>query len=81
MAKRITLTDAEYDILLQELGSLGGYHWNDDRIHADDCGSKVLGVVELKTEDVAQEEDLSDYVVSPECRADPHSLDQFQLQR
>ncbi len=43
---RITLTDEQYQLLLRELTSLYGYHWNDDHIHADDCGSKVLDIIE-----------------------------------
>jgi hypothetical protein len=29
-----------------------GYHWNDDHIHADDCGSVSLGIIEACTEDI-----------------------------
>lgn len=42
----ITLTREEYDILCRELSSLEGYHWNDDHIHANDCGSKILSTIE-----------------------------------
>lgn len=44
----ISLTDKEYDQLTRELGSLYSYQWNSDFCHADDCGSKVLGVIEDK---------------------------------
>jgi len=48
MNKRIiTLTEEEYQQLLSELQSLYNYHWNDDFIHANDCGSKVLGIIEI----------------------------------
>lgn len=59
MAKQITLilTDEEYEILVEELRSLFHYHWLDDHIHADDCGSKVLGVVESRAEDLEEESD------------------------
>jgi hypothetical protein len=44
--KTITLSDENYKQLINELHSLFSYHWNDDRIHADDCGSKVLPYIE-----------------------------------
>jgi len=48
--KKIILTDKEYDILIEELQSLWSYHWNSERISADDCESKVLSIiVELRT--------------------------------
>jgi hypothetical protein len=50
--KQITLTDEQYEKLLEELHSLHSYHWNDDHIHADECGSKVLVDIELNTIDV-----------------------------
>ena len=50
--KNLILTDEEYDMLVNELSSLSGYHWNDDRIHADDCGSKILDVIASKVEDI-----------------------------
>lgn len=49
--KIITLTDEQYEILCSELSSLSSYHWNDDHIHADDCGSKILPIIELATKD------------------------------
>ena len=52
MAKKIILTDEEYDILTGELGSLWSYHWNDDSMHADDCGSDILWIIESKVEDI-----------------------------
>ena len=52
MPKRITLSDEDYEILLNELHSLYGYHWNDDKHHARDCGSKVVDVIEACTETV-----------------------------
>lgn len=42
----IKLTKEQYEILCQELRSLYGYHWNDRTIHSDDCGSKILDVIE-----------------------------------
>lgn len=44
--KKIILTDEEYVILIDELQSLWNYHWNDDAIHADNCGSKILGIID-----------------------------------
>ena len=44
----ITLTKEEVDILLDELNSLYSYHWNDDHIHARDCGSKILETIEVQ---------------------------------
>lgn len=41
----ITLTNAQYEQLLSELHSLFGYHWNDQKIHANDCGSKVVDII------------------------------------
>jgi len=49
--KQIILTDEEYVILIDELQSLWSYHWNDDKIHADDCGSKILGIIEDQAEE------------------------------
>ncbi len=46
--KTITLTQEEYDALIDELQSLYGYHWNDQGIHADDCGSKILPIIEAQ---------------------------------
>ncbi len=46
--KQIILTDEEYDQLIIELQSLCGYHWNDDNVHADNCGSKILHIIESK---------------------------------
>lgn len=51
--KTITLTDEQYDTLIMELNSLHGYHWNDDRIHADECGSKILPIIEFQQEEIA----------------------------
>lgn len=55
--KKIILTDEEYDVLVDELQSLYSYHWNDDRIHANDCGSKILPIIEekLASEQLASE--------------------------
>ena len=49
----ITLSEEDYKTLLKELNSLSGYHWNDDRIHADDCGSKVLETIEANAKESA----------------------------
>ena len=38
----ISLSQEDYDVLIDELYSLSSYHWNDDQKLADDCGSKVL---------------------------------------
>ena len=46
--KIIILSDEEYDLLEDELGSLYHYHWNDDHIHSDDCGSKALSIIREK---------------------------------
>ncbi len=42
----IKLTKEQAEQLLAELHSLYGYHWNSDRIHANDCGSKVVDDIE-----------------------------------
>lgn len=44
--KHITLTDEQYEQLLDELNSLTSYHLNDDTVHSSSCGSKVLSVIE-----------------------------------
>ena len=49
----IKLSKEDYDQLIAELHSLYGYHWNDQRIHANDCGSKVLDTI---LEQVQEEE-------------------------
>ncbi len=46
---KIELTKEQYEQLINELHSLAGYHWNDD-IHADNCGSKILSVIESQVE-------------------------------
>lgn len=46
----IKLTEKDAEILLEELHSLHGYHWNDDHIHADNCGSKVVYKIEEQVE-------------------------------
>ncbi len=43
---KIELTEEQYDQLLTELHSLYNYHYKDDHIHADDCGSKVVSEIE-----------------------------------
>lgn len=50
--KKITLTDEQYNKLIEELESLQGYHWSDDSIHADNCGSVSLPIITAATEDV-----------------------------
>ena len=47
-AKKVTilLTQEEYEQLIDELQSLYGYHWNDEHIHANDCGSKILDIIQ-----------------------------------
>jgi len=42
----IKLTLEQYYQLEKELGSLYSYHWGDDGIHANDCGSKVLSDIQ-----------------------------------
>ena len=42
----IILTKAQYDILIDELNSLNAYHWEDNLIHAEDCGSKILPLIQ-----------------------------------
>ena len=49
--KVIRLTDEEYEKLIEELHSLELYHWHDDRIHANNCGSSVLPVIEARVEE------------------------------
>ena len=44
--KTFTLTDEQAEQLLAELSSLHGYHYNDDTMHANDCGSKVIHIIE-----------------------------------
>lgn len=44
--KIIKLTDEQVDVLLTELHSLHSYQWNDNHTHADDCGSKIVSVIE-----------------------------------
>lgn len=44
--KHIALTDEQYEQLLDELNSLTSYHLNDDTVHSDNCGSKVLSAIE-----------------------------------
>ena len=51
--KQIILTNEEYDILIDELQSLWSYHWNSERIHADDCGSKILGIIEDRVKEIS----------------------------
>ena len=48
----IKLSKEDYETLLDELRSLYRYHWNDDCLHADDCGSKVLGTIEANAEKI-----------------------------
>lgn len=42
----ISLSREQYNQLVEELSSLFNYHWNSDRIHANDCGSKILSEIE-----------------------------------
>ena len=49
--KTIKLTDEQYDELIDELDSLYNYHWNDDNVHSDDCGSNSKAVVECSVDD------------------------------
>ena len=49
--KKLILSDEEFEQLLTELQSLESYHWNDDRYHANDCGSKVVSTIEEKVKD------------------------------
>jgi hypothetical protein len=44
----LKLTEDQAETLLDELGSLFGYHYSDDQIHAADCGSKVKGIIEAQ---------------------------------
>ena len=60
--KIITLTDEQYEQLLDELRSLHGYHWDDDQIHANDCGSKILPVIELNVIDNGRLEEQFGYL-------------------
>lgn len=56
MAKKfvITLSEEEYNILTSELGSLYTYHWNDDHIHSNDCGSKTMHFLESRTTEIEE---------------------------
>jgi hypothetical protein len=47
MIYKISLNQKEYDLLCEELSSLYNYHWNSDHIHANDCGSKSLPIIEV----------------------------------
>lgn len=47
----ITLTEEQAEQLLSELYSLSSYHWNDDRFHADDCGSKVVDDISMQIQE------------------------------
>lgn len=47
----ITLTKEEAEQLLSELYSLSSYHWNDSRIHANDCGSKVVDSISIQVQE------------------------------
>ena len=47
--KIIKLTDEQYENLINELKSLSGYKWNDDKVHADDCYSQALIDIEINT--------------------------------
>ncbi len=40
--KVITLTDEQYNNLLDELNNLISYRWNDDSVHSDNCPSIAL---------------------------------------
>lgn len=64
--KTLVLTDEEFELLTNELHSLYGYHWNDDSIHAKDCGSKALSVVEYKVVDNPR---------GPEFEFEGHTID------
>ena len=59
--KKIILSDEDFDTLLDELRQLYGYHWNDDHIHANDCGSKVLGIIEANVEDVTEKNTTTEH--------------------
>jgi len=48
--KTFILTDEEADLLETELIHLGIYHESDDGVHKNDCGSKVLGVIQYQLE-------------------------------
>ncbi len=60
--KTFILTDEQWDKLETELISLHGYHWNDDHIHANDCGSQVLDILEDQV--YAQKiQDSAEYII------------------
>lgn len=43
--RTIVLTEEQYQMLVNELLELSGYHWNDDK-HSNDIGSKILPIIE-----------------------------------
>lgn len=47
---KIELTKEQYEQLISELYSLYGYHWNSDKVHADDCGSKVIDIIQSQVQ-------------------------------
>jgi hypothetical protein len=47
---RITISAEDYQTLIDELSSLYSYHWNDDHVHANDCGSKVIDQIRNNVE-------------------------------
>lgn len=47
----IQLTEEQAATLISELIDLSGYQWNDDKIHADNCGSKVISTIESQIEE------------------------------
>jgi len=54
--KIIILDEEQHNQLRSELASLESYHWNDNRIHARDCGSKVL--YEMREHSITEEQKL-----------------------
>lgn len=52
----LTLTDEQYDLLIEELGDGESGRWNSDHYHADQCPSKIKPILEYQKEN--QEDQL-----------------------
>lgn len=51
MDRTFRLTEEQYQTLISELTSLSSYHWRDDSVHADDCGSNIIHIIEAQAEE------------------------------
>ena len=43
----ITLTKEQAEEIIKELRKIYGYEWNDDHIHADNCGETACTLIDL----------------------------------